>query len=63
MAKGLYCDVHRLGYEDEGIRLTFFDDKPFNLHFEVQLSKKDTEKLIEELKKELESENSKNLQE
>jgi len=54
LAKGLYFQLTRIGYEDEGIRLTFFDNIPFKLSFEVQLSKKDTKELIEQLKNKLE---------
>ena len=56
IAKGLYMQVSRIGYPDEGIRLTFLDDIPFNLHFEVQLSRKDVQILIERLQKKLETE-------
>lgn len=56
IAKGLYCEVSRIGYEDEGIRLTFLDTVPYNLHFEVQLSRKDTEQIIQQLQEMLETE-------
>ena len=60
IAKGLYFHVSRIGYPEEGIRLTFLDDVPFRLHFEVQLSRKDTEQVIAALTDELNSKTSKN---
>ena len=61
IAKNITCSVGRIGYNDEGIRVTFFDDMPFNCHFEIQLSRRDTEALIELLRNELLNKRSSNL--
>ena len=60
LAKKMFCEIGRIGYPDEGIRLLFGDDVPYNLHFEVQLSREDTEWIIAELQERLKKE--KNLQ-
>lgn len=54
LAKGQRCELSRIGYEDEGVRLTFYDKKPFRIHTEVQLSRLDVEHLISGLKQSLE---------
>lgn len=53
LAKGSRCELSRIGYEDEGVRLTFYDRKPFKLHIEVQLSRLDVERLINALRQAL----------
>ena len=61
LAKGLYCHISRIGYPDEGIRVTFLDAVPYNLHFEVQLSRTDAEWMIAKLQDMLKSERQDNL--
>jgi len=46
----------RIGYEDEGLRLTFFDKIPHNISFEIQLSKADATKLLTLLRIKLDKE-------
>jgi len=61
LVKDLFFSIGRIGYDDEGIRLTFLDNVPCKLHFEVQFSKRDTEKLIEQLTLALEEETKRGL--
>jgi hypothetical protein len=48
-----YIHLSRIGYSDEGVRLTIHDTVPYKFHVEVQLSRKDMEWLVAELQKEL----------
>lgn len=63
LVEGMWVRVSRIGYEDEGIRLTFSTGMPFDFHVEVQLSRIDTEALIESLQDELERNKNRNLPE
>ena len=63
LVEGMYVRVSRLGYEDEGIRLTFSTGMPFDFSVEVQLSRRDTEALIKSLLDELERNKDGNLPE
>jgi len=56
LAKGLFCSVGRIGYKEEGLRLTFGDAIPYNLVFEVQLARSDIIPLIKLLQKALKEE-------
>ena len=56
LAEPLHFEVNRLGYDDEGIRLTFALGSPYSAHFEVQLSMEDTINLITALTSVLEKE-------
>jgi hypothetical protein len=58
IAKTNYIQLSRIGYPDEGLRLTIFDNVPFNCSFEVQLSKSDIKWLIAKLTEALEKENN-----
>lgn len=49
IAKGLFLELTRIGYKDEGIRLIVGDTIPYKMHFEVQLSRKDAEWLVKQL--------------
>ena len=54
-------DVGRIGYADEGLRLTFAIGIPFDFHVEVQLSREDAESLIEQLRANLDDPRQDNL--
>lgn len=54
-------DVSRLGYADEGLRLTFAIGSPFDFHVEVQMTRADAESLIEQLQANLDDPRSANL--
>jgi len=38
---GLHCQVSRIGYDDEGVRLTFSVGMPFEFNAEIKLSRAD----------------------
>jgi len=61
ISKGNFVQVGRIGYPDEGIRLTFCDGFPYNLHFEIQLSRCDAEFVINALTNMLNSKEQDNL--
>ena len=61
LADGLALRVSRIGYEDEGLRLTIFDQTPFKFHVELQLSRKDTKNLIKILEAKLSEERQVNM--
>jgi hypothetical protein len=61
MATPMHADVSRIGYPDEGIRVTVGLRCPFDAHFEVQLSRSDAEWLIARLLAELASPRNDNL--
>jgi hypothetical protein len=61
LAKGLYLELSRIGYPDEGIRMIVFDNIPYKFHVELQLSRRDTQQLIGELQKILDDKNQENL--
>lgn len=63
LARGLFLKCDRIGYPDEGIRITVYDDVPYNFHVELQLTRLDAEYLIAALQHELASARSKNLRE
>jgi hypothetical protein len=46
LAKGLHLELSRIGYAEEGLRLTVFDQIPYNFHVEVQLSRSDAVALV-----------------
>lgn len=54
-------DVGRLGYDDEGLRLTFAIGSPFDFHVEAQLSRADAESLIAQLRANLDDPRQANL--
>lgn len=54
-------DVGRIGYDEEGLRLTFAIGMPFDFHAEVQLSRADAESLIEQLRANLDDPRNANL--
>ena len=54
--------VSRLGYTEEGLRLTFAIGSPFDFHIEVQLSRADAESLIEQVRANLDDPRQANLQ-
>jgi hypothetical protein len=49
MATGMRMVVGRIGYPDEGLRLTFSIHCPYDFHAEVQLSRADAESLVEQV--------------
>jgi hypothetical protein len=51
LAAPMRLDVSRLGYDEEGLRLTFSIGSPFNFNAEVQLS--DAEWLVQRVTSEL----------
>jgi hypothetical protein len=53
LARPMRCDVGRLGYPDEGLRLTLSIDSPYEFNAEVKLSRADVEWLIARLTAEL----------
>lgn len=53
LAQPMYIDVSRLGYGDEGIRLTFAINSPYEFNSEVKLSRADAEWLVRRLQVEL----------
>lgn len=53
--------VGRLGYADEGLRLTFAVGSPYDYHTEVQLSRADAESLIEQIRANLDDPRQANL--
>lgn len=61
--KNMHFDVMRIGYPEEGLRLRFFIDCPFSFVTEIQLSRIDTEALIERLQEQLEYHKDKDLPE
>ena len=61
LAYDLFLRVSRIGYEDEGLRLTIFDQTPFKFHVELQLSRKDAENLIQILQEQLNDERQVNM--
>jgi hypothetical protein len=63
LAQGLFLKCDRLGYPDEGLRLTVYDDTPYNFHVELQLSRADATYLIAVLQHELARSGSENLPE
>lgn len=54
-------DVGRIGYEGEGLRLTFAIGSPFDFHVEIQFSRADAESLIEQLQANLDDPRQKNM--
>jgi hypothetical protein len=61
LAKGMHIHLSRIGYPDEGIRLTVHQGLPFNFDSTVQLSRSDAEWLVTELNKMLKDPDHKNL--
>lgn len=55
------ADVGRLGYPDEGLRVTFAIGCPFDFHAEVQLSRADAEWLVARITAELNDPKNTNL--
>lgn len=53
MAKPMHADVSRIGYEEEGLRLTLSIDSPYEFNAEVKLSRADAEWLRDRLTQEL----------
>jgi hypothetical protein len=54
-------DVSRIGYDEEGLRLTFAIGMPFDFHVEVQFTRADAESLIEQLRANLDDPRQANL--
>jgi hypothetical protein len=52
-AEGMFLQVSRIGYPDEGIRFTVACGFPYDYHSEIQLSRGDALWLIAALKEEL----------
>jgi hypothetical protein len=61
LAAPLRVQVTRLGYPDEGIRLTIAHGMPFEFSTELKLSRRDTERLIAALQHQLADPSSENL--
>lgn len=53
LARPMHLDISRIGYADEGLRLTLSIDSPYQFNAEVKLSRADTEWLIQRLTAEL----------
>jgi hypothetical protein len=53
LARPMRVDVGRIGYADEGLRLTFSIGSPYKFNAEVQLSRADAEWLVARLRAEL----------
>ena len=53
LATPMHADVSRLGYTDEGLRLTLSIDRPYAFNAEVKLSRADAEWLRDRLTQEL----------
>ena len=51
-----FIEVSRIGYADEGLRLTVANNMPYKFHVEVQLAKEDIEWLIAKLQQALKEE-------
>lgn len=61
LAKGLNAQLTRIGYPDEGLRLTVFDKIPYNFHVELQLSRSDAVALAHALREALKDPRNANL--
>lgn len=58
---GLHCQVNRIGYEEEGLRLTLSIGCPFEFNSEVKLSRGDCEWLRDVLTRALEDQQNANM--
>jgi hypothetical protein len=61
LAPEIMWQLTRIGYPSEGIRLTFFTQVPYTFSVEIQLSAKDTERLIKALTQKLAEEKKRGL--
>lgn len=61
LAPGLSIEVRRLGYADEGLRLTVSMGFPYNYNAEVKLGRADAEWLATKLRQELDNPRNANM--
>lgn len=61
LAKGMTIEVSRIGYEDEGLRLTIAMGCPYQFNAEVKLGRTDAEWLVARIRKELSDPRNKNM--
>ena len=61
LADPLMIVIGRIGYPDEGLRLTICRNVPYKFSTEIQLSRSDVEWLVAELQKELENPGNDNM--
>lgn len=61
LAKPMRLDVSRIGYADEGLRLTLSIDSPYQFNAEVKLSRRDVEWLLLRLDHELKNPKNANM--
>lgn len=61
LAAPMHANVGRIGYEEEGLRLTLSIESPYQFNAEVKLSRADAEWLIARLRAELDDPRNANL--
>lgn len=61
LARPMRMDVGRIGYDEEGIRLTMSIGSPYEFDAEVKLSRADAEWLVASLRRELDDPRNANL--
>lgn len=61
LARPMRIDVGRIGYPDEGLRLTLGIDSPYQFNAEVKLSREDARWLLRRLHEELDAQKNTNM--